>query len=211
MVRTALRIWRRLRVFAFVARLRARARAVGARIVVRVHPSARIDPGTWVTIAPGVSGALHVGAEAHVQRHVTIHLRGGEVILGPRCEIRPGVAVHAVAGRLDVGREVLLSYRVVVHCDAGIRIGANTIIGEHSTLTDSRHHHEGDDPRVYHNISVDPIEIGSNCWLAASVTVTMGTSIGDHCTVAAHSVVRGVVPAGSLVAGLPGRVIGRAT
>ena len=56
-----------------------------------------------------------------------------------------------------------------------------------------------------------PIHIGDGCWLGAGVIVVPGVTIGDNAVVAAGSVVIHDVPANTLVAGNPARVIRRIT
>jgi acetyltransferase-like isoleucine patch superfamily enzyme len=51
------------------------------------------------------------------------------------------------------------------------------------------------------------VRIGDNCFIGAHAIVLAGVTIGDHCVVAAGSVVARDVPAGSLVAGNPARVV----
>lgn len=52
-----------------------------------------------------------------------------------------------------------------------------------------------------------PITIGDNVWIGGHVCVLPGVTIGDNCVVGAGSVVTHDVPAGSLVAGNPCRLI----
>ena len=52
-----------------------------------------------------------------------------------------------------------------------------------------------------------PVTIGSNIWFGANVTVCGGVTIGDNCVIGAGSVVTRDIPAGSLAAGVPCRVI----
>jgi acetyltransferase-like isoleucine patch superfamily enzyme len=49
--------------------------------------------------------------------------------------------------------------------------------------------------------------IGDNCFIGAHSIILPGVTIGDSCIVAAASVVARDVPAGSLVAGNPARVV----
>lgn len=54
-----------------------------------------------------------------------------------------------------------------------------------------------------------PIVIGNNVWIGAKATVTKGVSIGDNSVIAANAVVTRDIPAGTLAAGVPARVIRR--
>ena len=49
--------------------------------------------------------------------------------------------------------------------------------------------------------------IGSNCFLGAGAIILPGVTIGDHCVIAAGSVVTGDVPSRSVVAGNPAKVL----
>ncbi len=51
------------------------------------------------------------------------------------------------------------------------------------------------------------IEIGNNCFIGKKTIIMPGCSIGDNCIVGAGSVVRGKIPANSIVIGNPATVI----
>ena len=51
------------------------------------------------------------------------------------------------------------------------------------------------------------VYIGDDCFIGAHSIILPGVTIGDHCIVAAGSIVARNVPAGSLVAGNPARVV----
>lgn len=53
-----------------------------------------------------------------------------------------------------------------------------------------------------------PITIGDHCFLGLHVVVTRGITIGDQCLVTAGAVVTRDLPARSIAAGVPARVVG---
>jgi acetyltransferase-like isoleucine patch superfamily enzyme len=50
--------------------------------------------------------------------------------------------------------------------------------------------------------------IGDNVWVAVRVRLRSGVTIGDNAIIGLKSVVEDDVPAGAIVAGNPGRVVG---
>ena len=52
-----------------------------------------------------------------------------------------------------------------------------------------------------------PIKVGDNVWIGAGVTVLPGVTIGDNVTIGAGSVVNRDIPANTVAAGVPCRVI----
>jgi acetyltransferase-like isoleucine patch superfamily enzyme len=56
-------------------------------------------------------------------------------------------------------------------------------------------------------ITTAPIRISRGAWIAAGATVLQGVTVGDDAVVAAGAVVTKDVPAPTLVAGVPARII----
>ena len=56
-----------------------------------------------------------------------------------------------------------------------------------------------------------PITIGNSVWIGAHATVCGGVTIGDHAVIGAGAVVLHDVPANTIVAGVPAKVIRKIT
>ncbi|WP_249368666.1 MULTISPECIES: DapH/DapD/GlmU-related protein [unclassified Actinomyces] len=110
----------------------------------------------------------------------------------------------------DFGRNIHVSEGVFINSgcrfqdQGGIWIGARSLIGHNVVLA-----------TLNHDLSVArrgdtipaPIRIGEDVWVGANVTVLAGVTIGDGAVVAAGAVVTKDVPARTVVAGVPARVV----
>ena len=56
---------------------------------------------------------------------------------------------------------------------------------------------------------LNPVSIGSDCWICANVVICPGAIIGDHIVIAANSVVRGGLTEAGLYAGAPAKLVKR--
>lgn len=88
-------------------------------------------------------------------------------------------------------------------CKAAISIGNGVRIAPNVGLYAAGH--DPDDPELKDIAS--PITVGDEAWLGAGCILLPGSQIGAGAVVAAGAVVRGEVPAGAIVAGVPARVI----
>lgn len=102
---------------------------------------------------------------------------------------------------LEIGSNVGMS-GCIVACFKHIKIGDNVKIGGNCTIFDGDFHL--DDPRAG-----DPkdVIIGDNVWLGYNVIVLKGVHIGDNAVIGAGSVVTKDIPANSMAAGCPCKVI----
>lgn len=92
---------------------------------------------------------------------------------------------------------------VKVRCKDRIKIGNNVAISHDVTIMDSDAHQVKYDGYKITN----PIEIGNNVWIGSKALILKGVKIGDGAIIAAGSVVTKDVPANSMVAGVPAKVI----
>ena len=96
-----------------------------------------------------------------------------------------------------------------VHIGENVLIGPNVTIATplHPLLAEERNVRQRPDGSFYNLEYASPIVIEDNCWLAAQVVVCGGVTIGEGSVIGAGSVVTRDIPARSLAAGNPCRVI----
>jgi acetyltransferase-like isoleucine patch superfamily enzyme len=125
-------------------------------------------------------------------------------------ELDPSVRVlvpfHTDTGRnLRFGRNVFVNHRCTAMDLGGIAIGDDVMIGPNVQLISSGHPL---DPATRRSqITTAPIRIGRGAWIAAGAIVLQGVTVGDDAVVAAGAVVTRDVPARTLVAGVPARLV----
>jgi acetyltransferase-like isoleucine patch superfamily enzyme len=168
--------------------------------------------GTWRSRAQHLAGRLRYG-RAVLGRPA---LRGVPFLLGARSSVRLGAGGRLVRGPglvLDsdvrvvaaapvrLGRDVYVGRGCQLVAYAGLTVGDRCRFGERVSVHDEDHAPGG------HGYLVTPVAIGDDVWLGAGAVVLRGSTIGDGAVVAAGAVVRGHVPARSVVGGVPARVL----
>lgn len=93
-----------------------------------------------------------------------------------------------------------------------IEIGDNLLTGKWVTITDNNHGETNLEtlqtpPLMRLMVSKGPVIIGKNVWIGDKATILPGVTIGEGAVIAANSVVTKDVPAYSVVAGNPARVV----
>jgi acetyltransferase-like isoleucine patch superfamily enzyme len=145
-----------------------------------------------------------------VHGNVLEALREGRLEVGPHALLEPGVWITAPGqARVRIGEGTFLNLGVMVASTALVEIGAHCMLANGCFVTDGNHRFDDPDmPITWQGFtSKGPTRIGDNTWLGANVVVTSGVTIGERCVVGANSVVTTDIPAGSIAAGAPARVL----
>ena len=89
-----------------------------------------------------------------------------------------------------------------------VTIGSHVNLAQGITVTALNHNFENPELRIdQQGISTKAVTIGDDCWIGANAVILPGVTIGEHCVIAAGAVVTKDVPAHSLAAGVPAKVI----
>jgi acetyltransferase-like isoleucine patch superfamily enzyme len=165
----------------------------GSHVVLR-HPH-KISIGDNVVIddncvldAKGTDNdGIRIGSGVFIGRNTILSCKNGDIVLGDRVNIGFNSEVFS-ASRVTLGDDALVAAYVYL-------IGGG---------------HEYDDPTraVLDNARTSRgIEVGAGSWLGAGVKVLDGVTIGEHAIVGTGAVVTESVPALTIAAGVPARVL----
>ena len=113
------------------------------------------------------------------------------------------------------GKNCYANFNFTVLDVCPVNIGSNVFFGPNCSLMTPMHPLRWqernikfkDDKTAYDDEYAKPINIGDNCWISANVVITGGVTIGEGCVIGAGSVVTKDIPANSLAAGNPCKVI----
>ena len=105
-----------------------------------------------------------------------------------------------------MGQGVFINTGCTMQDQGGIFIGDGALLGHHCTIATLNHE---PDPARRRDLIPRPVHIGKNVWIGANVTILPGVTIGDNAVIAAGAVVARDVPADTVAAGVPAKVIRR--
>ena len=125
---------------------------------------------------------------------------GGRITLGKNVMTNKRVTFSAVGGELVIGDSVSFNRNVIVVCRQSIKIGNHTSFGPNTVIYDHDHqlNSSGYEGNEY---TCSPVVIGDHCWIGANVIILRGSVIGEGCVIGANAVIKGKIPAYSLVKG----------
>jgi carbonic anhydrase/acetyltransferase-like protein (isoleucine patch superfamily) len=125
----------------------------------------------------------------------------GEVEIGEHSSVWPGAVIRADFGSIKIGANTAVEDNCVIHS---------------GTLSNPEYREEvfiGDNVHIGHGAVLNCRRIGNKVLIGMNATILHDTEIGNNCIIAAGCLVKqdAKIPDGSFVAGVPGRVMGKAT
>jgi len=161
---------------------------------VKIDPTAKVN-FRWIRFHAG--SLLEIGEGSIMEGRLVSERDGASITIGRNTFI--GGSLIASATRIEVGDDVLISW------------GCNIVDHNSHAIAWGQRKHDVRD--WYHNkkdwthVIVKPVKIGNKSWLGLNVIVLKGVEVGEGAVVAAGSVVTKNVPAWTVVAGNPAKVI----
>jgi acetyltransferase-like isoleucine patch superfamily enzyme len=167
--------------------MRRRLRLLFARLR---HPRARFASGCDVRAGFHLlilgQGSVQVGSRVVLDRDCTIECRG----------------------RLTIGPRTVFGHHVTIGIRDAVEIGSDCLVAEMVSIRDHDHgFHDVRMPMREQSPLVAGVVIEDNVWIGSKATITRGVRIGQGAIVGANSVVTHDVMPGTIVGGIPARII----
>lgn len=148
-----------------------------------------------------------VGTPLALRNAHRIHL-GDHVKILDLCRIE---AIAGYDGEIRIGNHVEIAQFCQLSAAGNLTIGDHTGLGYGTLVTTDDHDYTGE---IGINILEQPLVVrdttlGKCCFIGSGVKILAGTILGDNSVVAANTVIRGIYPDNSVIAGSPARVIKR--
>ena len=137
-------------------------------------------------------------------------MREERLEIGAHVLLEPGVWLTAPApARIRIGSGSFLNLGVMVAAAELVEIGEHCMFANGCFVTDADHRFDDPDMPVPWQgfTSKGPTRLGDNVWCGANVVITGGVSVGERCVIGANSVVTSDIPAFSVAAGAPAKVL----
>lgn len=108
-----------------------------------------------------------------------------------------------------LGTGSIIGYNFTALVADELCIGKDTILASNVMITTENHGMDPESDIPYHAqpLVTGPVVIGEGCWIGEDVKIMPGVTIGDKCVIAAGAVVTKDIPACSIAAGVPAKVI----
>jgi acetyltransferase-like isoleucine patch superfamily enzyme len=169
--------------------------------VAIISQNAFIHLGARVSNARKVREAILIGEHTHVRGELLIFAHDGNISIGDWSYIGKGTRIWS-GKQIVIGNRVLIAHNVNIFDNLTHPIDAQ-----------ARHSHyvevvtQGSPSVIHVDLSEKQVIIGDDVWIGCQSIIMRGVSIGNGAIIAAGSVVTKDVPAYTMVAGNPARMI----
>lgn len=109
--------------------------------------------------------------------------------------------------RIKIGDRNYFNRNLMIDACNYIEIGNNNMFGPDIYITDSDHQFGMGISPSSQPMQKGTVTIGNHCWIGAKAIILKNVVLGDYCVVAAGAVVTKSFPAGSVIGGIPAKLL----
>jgi acetyltransferase-like isoleucine patch superfamily enzyme len=186
--------------------------------VLRKHLLGRLfrHAGPGLILGKGLAlrhpGKISLGARVAIDDHVLLDASGADepgITLADDVIISRNCVIQAKTGSVDIGPRSDIGCNTIVSSIAGITIGSCVLIAGNCYLGGGQYVHDRlDVPMMDQGLMTGPpLTIENDVWIGAGAIILDGITIGQGAIVGAGAVVTRDIPAYSIAAGVPARVL----
>lgn len=184
-------------------RLADRVRGVIFGVFRSIHTDGGLFIGRGVVIS---RGTVEVGRGVHIADRCSLT---GDIMLADRVFLHRDVILRSFDGRITMGGGTTVNPFTVIYGKGGVKIGSLVSIAPGVVIAASNKIFDDlDVPMKSQGETAIGVVIEDDVWVGANAVILDGVTLGVGCVVGAGAVVTHSVPAFSVVAGTPARVIG---
>lgn len=135
----------------------------------------------------------------------------GKIIFEGKGRIGTGTKIYVAKNAvLKLGKNFKIMDMCNIGCYKRITIGSDFGLAHRCQILDSNYHYIANFLKMQVPNYIHAIQIGKNCWICNSSTITGGVILPDYTIVASNSLVNkdySSIPVGSLIGGIPAKLI----
>ena len=160
---------------------------------LRLRWRGRLQTDGLCFVGPGVK--LEIGRQAVVE-------------LGRWCWIGHGTKIRAHEGVVKIGAKSVLGQECTISAFQHVEVGRECVVADRVMMIDFDHGVvEVERPIRLQGIYKRDVKVGHNCWIGYGACILRGVTVGDNSVIGTSSVVTKDLPANSVSAGIPARVL----
>jgi acetyltransferase-like isoleucine patch superfamily enzyme len=163
----------------------------------------------WAWLKLRWRGRLQTDGLCFIGPGVTFEIgKGARVQLGRWCWIGHGSKIRAHEGEVVIGAKTVMGQECTISAFQHVSVGRECIVADRVMLIDFDHGVvEVERPIRLQGIYKRDVHVGNNCWIGYGACILRGASVGDNSVVGTSSVVTKDMPANSVSAGQPARIL----
>ncbi len=185
-------------------------RAIFYRLILKMNGWAAIENGVQLRFA----NHIHLSNGVYLDQGTYLHACPAGIEIGANTFVMHGAVLHVYNFRdlphagIRIGHDSLIGEYSVIRGQGGVTIGDRVYTSPFTQLLAVNHvYADPNRPFVEQGITAEGIVIEDDVWLGAGAIITDGVRVGKGAVVAAGAVVTKDIPAHSVAAGVPARVI----
>lgn len=149
---------------------------------------------------------LVIGRDCILKNEIIFEGRLGSVVIGEKTFINKDTKIMSI-NSIKIGSNVTMSFGVMIYDHDSHSIDYRERQKDINKILDTQNLNNDIENKDWSSVNNSPIVIGDNVWIGFQAAILKGVTVGDGAIIAAKAVVTKDVPAWSIVAGNPARVV----